>query len=38
MPEIVGRRRRQPLDLPDDVVAEIADQAAVKRGELFEAR
>ena len=38
MPEIVGRRRRQPLDLPDDVVAEIADQAAMKRGELIETR
>ena len=36
MPEIVGGRRRQPLDLPDDVVAEIADQAAMKRGELID--
>ena len=29
--ELVGRRLRQPFDLPDDVVAEVADQAAVQR-------
>ena len=38
VPEVVGRGRRKPFDLPDDVVAEVPDETPVKRWELPERR